>query len=168
MKKSILLGCLMIISLTAFAQESAKTQEILPNNSISITSGVVYNGGFEVSIGTEYFLNTNHIASLYGAVNYLTSSEHRNKNVMAEVGGKCYIPAIKNTLYPYLGLALTAGMQNIEQSTAYEPLLFGGVATVGLEYLLTKNVAINVQVRGKYTGEKDIYFIMGGGLKYCF
>lgn len=183
MKKSILLGCLMIISLTAFAQETAKSQEVLPSHSIFLTAGHNFNGGIEVSIGSEYFFNTNHTVSLYGLVNYHNSMEDwwgeslECKKAMAEIGGRYYIPAVRNKFYPYVGLGLTAGIQNIRQITHYQmdnivnndkdPYLFGGVGTIGLEYLLSKNVAIEIVGRIKYTGHTPNY-TLGGGLKFCF
>ena len=166
MKKSILLGCLMIFCLTTYAQETTPNPETLPKHSVSITSGIVYNGGFEISIDTEYFLNTNHVASIYGAANYLSSMEFKSKMAMVEIGGRCYIPAIRNKLYPYIGLGVTAGMRSDDNNS--EPLLFGGVGTVGLEYLLTKNVGIEILGRIKYTSDNRQNYVIGCGLKYCF
>ncbi len=180
-KKIFLLSCLMLTSMLINAQDTASKQVALPSHSIFLTAGANYDGGYEVSFGSEYFFNTKHLSSLYGLVNYHFTNETwwgeavNCKKAMAEIGGRFYIPAVKNKFYPYIGLGLTAGIQNVEQKTFYisdvvdeetAPFLFGGVGTVGLEYFLSHNVAIEVVGRIK-TG-RWLNFILGGGLKFCF
>lgn len=161
----------------------SNAQDKLPNNSISFTAGMNFDGGYEVSIGTENHFNSNHTASLYGLINYHYAEENWYgqsvdcKKAMGEIGGKYYFRVVRNKFYPYLGLGITAGIQDIKQNTFYnsgesvvdeerDPFLLGGVGTVGLEYLFTPNVAIEVLGRFKY--DSHMHYIIGGGLKFSF
>lgn len=182
MKRSFLLGCLLLICLAINAQETAKNQIEMLEHSVFVTAGANLNGGIEVSLGSEYFFNTNHTTSIYGLIDYHTAHGddfervfHFTKKAMAEIGARYYIPAVKSRFYPYIGLAATFGMQMIEkwgydisrsESAGY---LFGGVGTIGLEYMLARNVAVEAVARIKYTDfDDDPYFIIGGGVKFYF
>ena len=184
LKKNIILCSLAIMSLVAYAQESPKSEELIPNNSIFITAGAVYDNGFETTIGTEHFFNNNRIASMYFSAGYLSTREKWDneavecKKFTAEIGGRCYIPAIKNKLYPYVGLGITGGIQGLRQSSYIiqkdvidensDPYLFGGACTIGLEYLVSHNVAIEIHGRAKYYLGDRYNFVIGGGLKFFF
>lgn len=59
MKRRFLLGCMLLICLAINAQETAKSQVEMLEHSIFVNAGANLNGGIEVSLGSEYFFNTN-------------------------------------------------------------------------------------------------------------
>ncbi len=182
MKKTILLSCLMLITIAVHAQECSQCQKLLPNRSIFLTAGAVYNGGFETTLGTEHFFSSNHTVSLYGAVGYLNTTEKWNETwvecnkVTAEIGGRCYIPAVKNRFYPFVGVGIVGGVQGLIQKQTEEdvinescdPYMFGGACTIGLEYMVSRNAAIEVHWRAKYINNDRHNHVFGGSVKFYF
>ena len=147
----------------------SNAQDRLPNNSISFTAGMNYDGGYEVSIGTENYFNSNHTASLYGLINYHYAEENwfgqsvDCKKAMGEIGGKYYFRVVRNKFYPYLGLGITAGIQDIKQNTFYnsgesvvdedrDPLLLG-VFRVHLEEGLQAGLRLGLRSYGDSLGK---------------
>lgn len=174
---------IIITELLFFALTSGYAQEKLPNHSISLSSGIDVNDGYETILGTEYYFNSNHKVSLYGLFNYHFTKELwfgesvTCKKAMMEIGGKKYFAVVKEKFYPYVGLGLTAGVQDLTQNTFVnfnesiinkdtDPLILGGVGTIGLEYLFTRNISIELISRFKY--DRSIHCIIGGGLKFSF
>ena len=161
----------------------ATAQEKLPNSSISFMGAADLNGGYEMSLGSEYYFNSNHKVSLYGLFNYHFAKELwlgesvSCKKAMMEIGGKKYFAVVKEKFYPYVGLGVAIGVQDLTQNTFVnfstsiinkdeDYFILGGVGTLGLEYMLTKNVAIDVACRFKY--DDVMHYVLGGGLKFSF
>lgn len=175
-----------LISVTLFLFATlgiSLAQEKLPNQSISITPCIDLQGGYETGIGTEYYFNSNHKVSFYGLFNYHFAKERwfgqsvDCKKALVEAGSKRYFNVVKQKFYPFVGLGLTAGVQNITQKTfnnygesvvndEQDPFILGAVCTIGLEYMFTTNVAVELISKFKY--DRSIHYVLGGGLKFSF
>ena len=148
-------------------------------STISFSAEYNFNGGHEVALESENFFRSGHSYSLYGLFDYHFAEEEwlgeaiDCKKAMAEVGVKKFFQVIENKIYPYVGLGMTAGIQNMYQSTNRDrsiidedtdPFLLGGTATIGSEFMLSDRMAFRISCRLKY--DDFMHYVLGGGLTF--
>lgn len=89
-----------------------------------------------------------------------------------ELGFKKYIKLVKERCYAFVSFGLTAGIEDskvimLDEPKQYDTYFTGSTIGAGVEYLLTKHLAVEIRYRFK-RDNIDNFHIWGGGLKYSF
>ena len=173
MKRMFFLICVLF----AFSTGMKAEDYVWPNNSVQLSSGLHNKGmGNETLLGLEHYFGSNHRASLYGNIAYLHAHKLRqelySQNVSLELGFKKYIKLVKERCYAFASFGLTAGIEDskvimLDEPKQYDTYFTGSTIGAGVEYLLTKHLAVEIRYRYK-RDNIDNFHIWGGGLKYSF
>lgn len=160
-----------------------------PSNSVSFVGGVNIGGGCEFALEAENYFRSNHGFSVYGMLDYHYAQEELweynidCKKALGEVGMKKYFPVVEGRFYPFAGLGVTAGIQDMRQTcpsgadasdiVAVNPdkaFIWGGVGTLGFEYMFTRAVSFELLGRFKYEfrGFQSMHYVIAAGVKYSF
>ncbi|MBO5718106.1 MAG: hypothetical protein J6R71_00555 [Bacteroidales bacterium] len=184
---SLVFCALASMSLQLFAEDKNGAESNAQSSKTSIGLDFGYEDtretfGYEKALFFEWGSNKNPNTAFYTRLNLHSTDElWVGETVVCdkyllELGANRYFPLVKEMLYPYISFGLGAGVQHVNQIAEYRydvvdkeyEYLITASTNIGLEYLLTKNIAIHLKYRMMLEHSGIFHAMWGGGVKYCF